>query len=68
MAKINSNCKTIGGNIMKRDLKFIQSCPDDTYYVWQVHLWLESLKKIGHSDKAIVLVFTPADKIGRAHV
>jgi hypothetical protein len=25
-----------------------------------VHLWLESLRNIGHSDKAIVLVFTPS--------
>lgn len=45
-----------------RDLKFICAQPDDTYYTWQVHLWLESLKKLGHSDKAIVLVFTPADR------
>ena len=42
-----------------RDLKFICAQPDDTYYTWQVHMWLESLKQIGHSDKAIVLVFTP---------
>lgn len=45
-----------------RDLKFICAQPDDTYYVWQVHLWLESLRNIGHSDKAIVLVFTPRDR------
>jgi hypothetical protein len=43
-----------------KDLKFICAQPDDTYYTWQVHLWLESLKNIGHSDKAIVLVFTPS--------
>lgn len=42
-----------------RKLKFICAQPDDTYYFWQTHLWLESLKEIGHSDKAIVLVFTP---------
>lgn len=42
-----------------KDLKFICVQPDDTYYIWQVHLWLESLKEIGHSDKAIVLVFIP---------
>jgi hypothetical protein len=42
-----------------KDLKFIQACPDDTYYTWQVHLWIESLKEIGHSDKAISLIFTP---------
>ena len=42
-----------------KQLKFICVQPDDDYYLWQVHLWLESLKNIGHSDKAIVLVFTP---------
>jgi hypothetical protein len=42
-----------------RDLKFICAQPDDVYFTWQVHLWLESLRKLGHSDKAIVLVFTP---------
>ena len=43
-----------------KDLKFICAQPDDVYYTWQVHLWLENLKEIGHSDKAIVLVFTPS--------
>jgi len=42
-----------------KDLKFMTCCPDDTYYTWQVHLWLESLREIGHSDKAIVLIFIP---------
>ena len=42
-----------------KDLKFICAQPDDNYYIWQVHMWLESLKALGHSDKAIVLVFTP---------
>jgi len=42
-----------------KQLKFICAQPDDIYYTWQVHLWLESLRKIGHSDKAIVLLFTP---------
>lgn len=42
-----------------RELKFICAQPDDIYYTWQVHMWLESLRKIGHSDKAIVLIFTP---------
>lgn len=45
-----------------KDLKFICVQPDDTYYTWQVHLWLESLKEIGKSDKAIVLVFTPKER------
>lgn len=43
-----------------KDLKFICSQPDDIYYTWQVHAWLESLKALGHSDKAIVLVYTPS--------
>lgn len=42
-----------------RDLKFICAQPDDVYFTWQVHLWLESLRRLGHSDKAIVLVFIP---------
>ena len=45
-----------------RDLKFICAQPDDTYYTWQVHLWLESLKEIGQSDKAIVLIFIPRNR------
>jgi hypothetical protein len=48
-----------------RDLKFIQSCPSDIYYTWQVHLWLESLKEIGHSDKAISVIFTPKGRENR---
>jgi hypothetical protein len=48
-----------------RDLKFIQACPSDIYYTWQVHLWLESLKEIGHSDKAISVIFTPKGRENR---
>ena len=43
-----------------KDLKFICAQPDDTYYTWQVHAWLESLKTLGYLDKAIVLVYTPS--------
>jgi len=42
-----------------RELRFVSAQPDDTYYTWQVHLWIESLRNIGHSDKAIVLIFIP---------
>ena len=42
-----------------RELAFITVCPDDIYYTWQVHLWLESLRELGKSDLAVVLVFTP---------
>lgn len=45
---------------MNKELKFVCCQPDDVYYTWQVHAWLESLKAIGHSDKAIVLVYTPS--------
>lgn len=44
---------------MSKELVFIQSCPDDSYYLFQVHAWLESLRNIGKSDKAINLIFTP---------
>ena len=43
-----------------RELAFITCLPDDTYFTWQVHLWLESLKELGQSDKAVVLVFIPS--------
>jgi hypothetical protein len=43
-----------------RTLRFVCVQPDDTYYTWQVHLWLESLREIGHSDKAVVLIFIPS--------
>ena len=42
-----------------KELRFICAQPDDNYYTWQVHMWLESLKELGQSDKAIVLIFTP---------
>lgn len=42
-----------------KQLKFVCVQPDDMYYTWQVHMWLESLREIGQSDKAQVLVFTP---------
>jgi hypothetical protein len=48
---------------MNRELNYITCCPDDTYYTWQVHLWLESLREIGQSEKAIVLVFIPKNRI-----
>jgi len=44
---------------MSKELVFIQACPCDDYYIWQTHAWLESLKKLGKSDKAISCVFTP---------
>lgn len=42
-----------------KELKFLCIQPDDVYYTWQVHAWLESLKQIGQSDKAIILLFVP---------
>jgi len=41
-----------------RELAFVTVCPDDTYYTWQVHLWLESLRELGKSDRAVVIVAT----------
>jgi hypothetical protein len=43
-----------------RKLKFLCVQPDDAYYLWQVHAWIENLKELGHSDKATILVFTPS--------
>lgn len=45
-----------------KDLVIIQSCPSDTYFLWETHLWLESLRKIGRSDKALSLVYSNDDK------
>lgn len=45
-----------------KDLKYVCVQPDDQYYTWQVHMWLESLKNRGEVDKAIVLIFTPKDR------
>ena len=42
-----------------RDAKFICCQPDDNYYIWQVHMWLESLRNLNLSHKAIVLIFVP---------
>jgi len=42
-----------------KELVYICVQPCDNYYVWQTHLWLESLRNIGQSDKAICLIFTP---------
>ena len=42
------------------NLKYICVQPDDSYFIWQVHLWLESLREIKSSDKAIVLIFIPS--------
>lgn len=45
---------------MTKELKYICAQPDDTYYTWQVHLWLENLRQLGKSDKAVVLIFIPS--------
>ena len=42
-----------------KELKYVCAQPDDTYYTWQVHMWLESLKEMGQVQNAIVLVYTP---------
>lgn len=45
-----------------KDLKFITICPIDNYFIWQVHMWLESLRNINLSQKAIVLLFEPLNR------
>lgn len=47
---------------MKKDFKFMTCCPDDTYFTWQVHLWLDNLKQINQSENAIVLIFIPVTR------
>ncbi len=42
-----------------KEVKFMTCCPDDTYYTWQVHLWLESLKDLDKSKDAIILIYIP---------
>lgn len=44
---------------MNRKLHFITVCPTDTYFTWQVHLWLDSLKEINCKEKITVLLFNP---------
>lgn len=43
-------------------MKYICVQPDDDYFKWQIGLWLESLRNIGESDKAQVLLFTPSSR------
>jgi hypothetical protein len=45
-----------------KEVKFITALPDETYYTWQVHLWLESLKEIDKSQHAIVLIYRAFNK------
>lgn len=45
-------------------LKFIQVCSNVSYYVWQVGLWLESLKKLGLSNKAVNLIYLENENSG----
>ena len=47
---------------MAKELVFIQACPDDSYFIWQTNVWLESLRMIGKSDKAVSLIFTPKNR------
>ena len=45
---------------MTKELNYICAQPDDSYYLWQVHLWVENLRTLGKSDKAIILIFVPS--------
>ena len=46
-----------------KELKYVCAQPDDTYYTWQVHMWLESLKEQGKVQDAIVLIYTPQQRL-----
>lgn len=46
-----------------KDLVFITVQPSDTYYTWQVNMWLESAREFGYSDKAQVLIYNPDNRI-----
>lgn len=41
-------------------LNYICCQPDDTYFTWQVHLWLENLRSFDKAKDAIVLIFVPS--------
>lgn len=43
-------------------MKYLIVQPNDLYFEWQVGLWLESLRNIGESDKAQVLLFSPSTR------
>lgn len=45
---------------MSREINYITCNPDDTYYTWQCHLWLENLRTLGKSNQAVVLIFVPS--------
>lgn len=47
---------------INRELKFMTCCPDDTYFTWQVHLWLDNLRNLGYSQDAVVLLFIPVTR------
>lgn len=44
---------------MGKNLIFIQSCSHDQYYIFQTHVWLESLKNLGYEDNIVSLIFIP---------
>lgn len=45
---------------MIKEINYICAQPDDTYFTWQVHLWLENLRNLHLSEKAVVLIFIPS--------
>lgn len=45
-----------------KDLIYVCVQPVDKYFIWQVHLWLESLKEIEQSYKAHILVYVPHNR------
>lgn len=45
-----------------KDLKFICAQPVDKYFIWMVDTWLQSLKDLNLSEKAVILVFVPKNR------
>lgn len=45
-----------------KELKIVTIAPDDDFFSWQIHLWLESLKELNLSKNALVLIFTPKER------
>lgn len=46
-----------------KELCYMTCCPTDAYFTWQVQLWLQSLRDLGESDKAHVLLYNPKGRI-----
>lgn len=48
---------------MSKDVVFIMAQPDDLYFMWQIEVQINNLRKYGLSDKARYLMFLPQDRM-----